>query len=76
MNIEKALCMKRENNEWIKHGLFVNDMTHASTRAKITRQFIMEYKGEFEITFKDLVTTFLGMEVEQDQEIIGLNLDT
>ncbi len=60
------------------HGLFVDDMVHASTSEKLKEDFIAEYKGDFQITCDDpsLMTSFLGMEVEQDQISIRLHLDT
>jgi hypothetical protein len=67
--------MKRENGEWIMHGLFVGDMIHASTSERLKLEFIAEYKGDFEITYKDLMTSFLGIEVEQDRQSICLHLD-
>ena len=66
VNSEKTIFMKHENGDWIMHGLFVDDMVHASTSEKLKRDFIAEYKGDFEITCQDLMT-FLGMEVEQDK---------
>ncbi len=58
------------------HGLFVDDMAHASTSEKLKPQFIKEYKKEFYITCEDIMTSFLGMEVEQDEKSIKLHLDT
>ncbi len=77
VNSEKTIFMKHENGEWIMHGLFVDDMVHASTSEKFKLDFIAEYKGGFEITCEDLMTSFLGMEVEQDKtrSSIRLHLD-
>jgi hypothetical protein len=51
--------MKHEDGDWIMHGLFVDDMIHASTSEnlaeKLKLEFIAEYKGGFKITFKDLM---------------------
>ena len=76
VNSEKTIFMKRVNGQWIMHGLFVDDMIHAATCEDLKQQFIAEYKGDFEITCEDLMTSFLGMEVEQDQDSIRLHLDT
>jgi hypothetical protein len=78
VNSEKTIFMKHENGVWIMHCLFVDDMVHAPTRAskKLKQDFIAEYKGDFQITCDDLMTSFLGMEVEQDQNSIRLHLDT
>ncbi len=58
------------------HGLFADDMAHASTREKPKRQFLHKYKRDFEITEEDIMSTFLGMEVEQTKDSIKLHLDT
>ncbi len=58
------------------HGLFVDDMVHASTSGRLKLDFIAEYKRDFEITCEDLMTYFLGMEVEQDKSSIHLHLAT
>ena len=58
------------------HGLFVYDMAHASTCEKLKRQFLHEYKWDFDITEEDIMSTFLGMEVEQTKDSIKLHLDT
>jgi hypothetical protein len=76
VNSEKTIFMKHENGDWIMHGLFVDDMAHASTSEKLKQEFIAEYKGDFQITYDDLMTSFLGMEVEQDQDSIRLHLDS
>jgi hypothetical protein len=78
VNSEKTIFMKHENGDRIMHGLFVDDMVHASTTEKLKQDFIAEYKGDFQITCNDLMTSFLGMEpeVEQDHNSIRLHLDT
>ena len=58
------------------HGLFVDDMAHASTCPKLKKQFLQEYKKDFDITEEDIMSTFLGMEVEQSKDSIKLHLDT
>ena len=65
VNSEKTMFMKRKRREWIMHGLFIDDMAHASTCPKLKKQFLQEYKKDFYITEEDIVSTFLGMEVEQ-----------
>jgi hypothetical protein len=76
VNSEKTIFMKHENGDWIMHGLLVDGMVHASTSEKLTQDFIAEYKGDFQIACDDLMTSFLGMEVEQDQNSTRLHLDT
>ncbi len=50
-------------------------MVHASTSEKLKQDFITEYKGDFQITCDNLMTSFLGMEVEQDKNSIRLHLE-
>ncbi len=47
---EKTIFMKREGEEWIMHGLLVDDMIHAATNDNLRDQFICEYKADFDIT--------------------------
>ena len=59
------------------HGLFVDDMAHASTCPKLKKQFLQEYKRDFDITEQNIMSTFLGiMEVERSKGSIKLHLDT
>jgi hypothetical protein len=72
-----TIFMKQVNNDWIMHELFVNGMAHASWgEALLKRQFIEEYKADFEITCEDAMTSFLGMENEQNNDSIRLHHDT
>ena len=57
---EKTIFMKREGEEWIMHGLFVDDMIYAATNDNLLDQFIREYKADFDITLEDVMTSFLG----------------
>ena len=52
------------------HGLFVDDMAHASTSQKMIKKFVKEYSKDFEYTRGDFMTSFLGLEDEQDKEKI------
>jgi hypothetical protein len=42
INSEKTIFMKREGEEWIMHGLFLDDMIHAATNDNLLDQFIRE----------------------------------
>ena len=42
VNSEKNIFMKHAGEEWIMHGLFVDDMIHASTSDDLRDQFIRE----------------------------------
>jgi hypothetical protein len=76
INSEKTIFMKREGEEWIMHGLFVDDMIHAATNDNLRDQFIREYKADFDITLEDVMTSFLGMEIEHNKKDIAIHLDT
>ena len=54
------MFIKHEGEEWIVHGLFVDDMIHASTSDDLRDQFISECQADF-----DMTSSFLGMEIEQ-----------
>jgi hypothetical protein len=58
------------------HGLFVDEMAHASISQKRIKKFIKEYSKDFKYTRGDFMTTFLGLEVEQDKGQIRLHLNT
>ena len=58
------------------HGLFVDDMMHTSTSEKMMAKFFKLYGKTFKYTGRDLMKTFLGMEVEQENGEIRLHLDT
>jgi hypothetical protein len=68
--------MKRVNEDCIMHGWFVIGMVHASTSDALKRRFLDEYKGDIEITCEDLMTSILGMEGGQDEDLIRLKLVT
>ncbi len=55
------------------HGLFVDDMAHASTSQKMIKRFMKECSKGFEYTRGDFMTSFL---VEQDNRQILLHLNT
>jgi hypothetical protein len=67
VNNEKTMFMKWEGSDFIMHGLFVDDMAHVSTSQKMIKKFMKEYSRDFEYTGGDFMTSFLGLEVEQDQ---------
>ena len=75
VNSEKTIFMKHVGDEWIMHGLFVDDMIHAATSDELRDQFILEYKEDFDITLEDVMSTFLGMEIEHNKENLTIHLD-
>ena len=68
--------MKHVGDEWIMHGLCVDDMFHTATNDELRNQFISEYIEDFDITLEDAMSTFLGMEIEHNKENLAIHLDT
>ncbi len=66
--------MKRDGDEFIIHGLFVDDMMHVPTCDKLKQEFLDKYTKDFDITGGGLMETFLGMQVEQSRKRIRLHL--
>ncbi len=61
------------------HSVFVDDMAHTSTSTKLLKEFFALYAKEFSHSVGDLMTSFLGVEVEQEDHhdgCIKLHLDT
>ncbi len=65
VNSEKTISMKRQGNDFIIHGLFVDDMMHVPTSDALKHEFMEKYTRDFDITGGGLMETFLGMQVEQ-----------
>ncbi len=75
VNSEKAIFMKHEGEEWIMHGLFVNDMIHASTSDDLRDKFMSEYQEDFYITLEDVMSSFLGMGIKHNKRDLPIHLD-
>ena len=75
VNSEKTIFMKWDGDNFIIHGLFVDDMMHISTCDKLKQEFMAKYSKDFDITGGGLMETFLGMQVEQSENEIRLHLD-
>ena len=67
--------MCRVGNEFILHGLFVDDMMHISTSAELKEEFMSKYSKDFKITGGGLMKSFIGIQVEQGNKKIKLHLD-
>jgi hypothetical protein len=76
INSEKTIFMKREGEEWIMHGLFVDYVIHVATNDKLLDHFMREYKADFNITHEDVMSLFLGMEIEHNKKDLAIHLDT
>ena len=75
VNNEKTIFMKRVGNDFIIHGLFVDDMMHVPTNNALRQEFMDKYSKDFDITGGSIMESFLGMEVEQSRNAIRLHLD-
>ena len=62
MNDKKTIFMKRDG---IMHGLFVDDMIHASTSDLLEKDFIDLYSKDFESAGDVIITLFLGMAIKE-----------
>ena len=76
VNNEKTIFMKWEGDDFIIHGVFVDDFATIPTSQRLKEEFETLYAKDFEVTGGGEMTTFLGLEVEQSEEGISLHLDT
>ena len=76
VNNEKTIFMKWEEDDFIIHGVFVDDSSTIPTYQKLKDELEALYSADFDVTEGGIVTTFLGLEVEQSDDGIGLHLDT
>ena len=60
-NSEETIFIKWEGDDFIIHGLFVDDLQTASTSQTLMDKFLEEYSREFEITGEEVMSTFLGL---------------
>ncbi len=68
--------MKRKGDDFIIHGLFVDDMMmHVPRSDALKKGFMEKYIRDFDITGGGVMETFLGMQVEQPKGQIRLHLD-
>jgi hypothetical protein len=66
MNSEKTIFIKRQGDNFIIHGLFLDDM--------MQKEYMEKYTRDFDITGGGLMETFLGIQVEQSKGRLGLRL--
>ena len=76
VNNEKTIFMKWVGKDFIIHALFVDDTQHTATDPSLMDEFLRVYRRDFEITGGDLMTTFLGLEIEQDNDEIRIHMDS
>jgi hypothetical protein len=75
VNSGKTIFMKRTGDDFIIHGLFVDDIKSIPTKKALLYEFIAKYSKEFDITGGQLMTRFLGLSVEQDNHSPSVHLD-
>jgi hypothetical protein len=75
-NSEQTIFVKKDGKDFIIHGLFVDDMQHASTSEKLWQEFLTLYSRDFEITGGDLMKDFLGLEIVHINSEIHLHMDS
>ena len=77
VNSDKTIFMKRVGDDFIIHCIFVDDMKHVPTTQFLLDEFLETYSRDFEITGgHQLMDSFIGLEVEQSQSKISLQLDS
>ena len=76
VNNEKRMFMKWQGTDWIMHGVFVDDVMYTSTSTEMFKAFFKLYAKDFSFSGGDLMTYFLGMDIEQEDGYIKLHLDT
>ena len=65
VNSQKTIFMKRTGDEYVIHGLFVDDMMHIYSFDAMKDEFLALYKKDFDITGGTKMEAFLGMVVSQ-----------
>jgi len=75
VNSEQTMFIKWVGKDFIIHGLFVDDMQSASTNQKLMDEFLAAYDHDFEITGGNVMSTFLGLQVDRVNQEIHLHMD-
>ena len=76
VNNEKTIFMKWDGDDFILHGIFVDDFASIPTSEKLKLEFEELYAADFDFTGGKVMDSFLGLEVEQSEDGIKLHLDT
>jgi len=76
VNNEKTIFMKWDDEDFIIHGVFVDDLATIPTSQRLKEEFETLSATVFEVTGVGAITSFLGLEVEQEDDGIVLHLDT
>ena len=67
--------MKRAGDDFINHGLFIDDIMTAPTKKALINEFIAKYSKDFEITGGRLMEKCIGLSVEPNASGIAVHLD-
>ena len=67
--------MKWDEEDFIIHGVFVDDFATIPTSQRLKEEFETLYSRDFKVTGGSPMTSFLGLEVEQKSEGISIHLD-
>ncbi len=73
-NSENTIFVKWVRQRFIIHGLFVDDTQHASTSQALMDEFMAKYSRDFEITGGEVMSTFLGLQVDHANEEIPMHI--
>ncbi len=74
INSEKTMFMKWDGDDFILHGLFMDDMSTILTSDHFKEEIMALDSADFDVTGGDLMQSFLGLEVEQLDGCIKLHL--
>ncbi len=70
------IFMKWDGDDFILHGILVDDFASIPTSEKLKLEFEELYAADFDFTGGKVMDSFLGLEVEQSEDGIELHLDT
>ena len=62
------IFVRRRGSSYILHGVCVDDIIHATDDVKYFQEFRAKLASQHGITSSDNVTSFLGVQIEQDRE--------
>jgi hypothetical protein len=66
VNSEKTIFMKRAGDDFVIHGLFVDDIMTAPTKKALMDEFIEKCSKDFEIIGGRLMEKFIDLSLEQN----------
>jgi hypothetical protein len=74
-NSEQTIFIKWDGADFIIHGLVVDDMQSESTSQNLMGEFLAAHGRDFEITGGDVMSTFMGLQVDHVNQEIHLHMD-